>query len=120
MTRDHSLALVYFCALAAVGALPCLATAQVGTGPLSPMGGVLCGLLGMVYGNFGRALITLAVVSLGVGALLGKVSWGLAIMIAVGVGLIFGAPTIARAFLTSSGSTGVIGCCVTGDGPCGP
>lgn len=39
-------------------------------------------------------MATLAVAALGIGAMLGKVSWGMAIMVAVGVAVLFGANDI--------------------------
>lgn len=60
----------------------------------SPMGFVLCVIIDMVYGNLGRGLAILAVIIVGVGATLGKVSWGLAITVATGIATIFGAPNI--------------------------
>jgi len=57
----------------------------------TPMGDVLCDIVEMVYGNLGRGLATLAVVIIGVGATLGKTSWGLALTVAVGIAVIFNA-----------------------------
>jgi len=60
----------------------------------TPMGDVLCTIVDMVYGNLGRGLATLAVVIIGVGATLGKTSWGLALTVAVGIAVIFNAATV--------------------------
>ncbi len=60
----------------------------------TPMGDVLCEIVDMVYGNLGRGLATLAVVIIGVGATLGKTSWGLAMTVAVGIAVIFNAGTV--------------------------
>lgn len=60
----------------------------------SAMGNVLCAIVSLVYGNLGRGLATLAVVILGVGATLGKTSWGLALTVAVGISVIFNAHII--------------------------
>lgn len=61
-------------------------------GPIdTPMGTVLCNIVEMVYGNLGRGLATLAVIIIGVGATLGKTSWGLALTVAVGIAVIFNA-----------------------------
>lgn len=57
----------------------------------SPMADVLCSIMGMIYGNLGRGLSTLAVVVIGVGATLGKTTWGLAMTVAIGVAVIFNA-----------------------------
>jgi len=60
----------------------------------TPMGTVLCAVIGFVYGNMGRGLATLAIIIIGVGATLGKVSWGLAITVGVGISIIFNADGI--------------------------
>src|ERR1700722_9468194 len=65
----------------------------------SPMGSVLCNIIGIIYGNLGRALATLAIIFLGIGALLAKVSWGLALTVCGGIGVIFSAPWIIHNFL---------------------
>jgi type IV secretion system protein VirB2 len=73
---------------------------------ISPMGNVLCKIVQIAYGNFGRALATLAVISLGVGAMLGKVSWGLALTVATGISVVFSADAIVTALIGAP----VIGC----------
>ncbi len=55
---------------------------------------ILCSIVGIIQGQMGRAMATLAVLMLGIGALYGKVSWPMAIMVAVGVSVIFGAQTL--------------------------
>ena len=68
------------------------AAASAGAG--SPMGAVLCTVVGLVLGDIGRGLATLAVIVVGIGAMLGKVSWGMAMTVAVGIAVVFGAPAI--------------------------
>jgi type IV secretory pathway VirB2 component (pilin) len=60
----------------------------------TPMGFVLCQIAGFFYGNLGRGLSTLAIIVVGVGATLGKVSWGLAVTVAVGIAVMGGANDI--------------------------
>ena len=62
--------------------------------PVTPMGDVLCTVIGWMTGNLGRGLATLAVSIIGVGAMLGKASWGLALTVGIGIAVIFNAPTI--------------------------
>ncbi|MFO1242862.1 MAG: TrbC/VirB2 family protein [Rickettsiales bacterium] len=64
----------------------------------------LCGVVGWFTGPVGAGIATLAIIVIGVGALLGKVSWGMAIIVGLGVAIIFGAPTIVKA-LSGSAST---------------
>jgi len=56
----------------------------------------LCKVVGWFIGPIGTAIATLAIIIIGVGALMGKVSWGMAIIVGLGVAVIFGAPTIAN------------------------
>jgi len=69
----------------------------------SPMGFILCDIVSYVYGNLGRGLATLAIVIIGVGATLGKVSWGLAMTIGIGIAIIFNAGTIMSDLVSNSG-----------------
>lgn len=75
----------------AVMLVPDMASATAGD---SPMGSVLCKLVGWLTGPTGKALATLAIIIIGVGALMGKVSWGMAIIVAIGIAIVFGAPTL--------------------------
>lgn len=77
-----------------------LATILLASSPVyaqinTPMGAVLCQMVEMTGGNFFRGLSTLAVVVVGIGATLGKVSWGLAITVAVGISVVGNAYGIA-------------------------
>jgi type IV secretory pathway VirB2 component (pilin) len=49
-------------------------------------------------GGMGRGLATMAIIALGISATLGKVSWGMAVMVGVGIAIFFGAATIASDF----------------------
>ncbi len=82
------LAIAIYCAF-------CAAAYACTGGETTPMGTVLCTVVDFIYGNMGRGLATLAIVTLGVGALLGKTSWGMAITVGVGISVIFNAETIA-------------------------
>ncbi len=86
-----------WCLVAAYAALllPTDAMAQIGgvTGG-GTIGNVLCNVVGWFTGPVGQGIATLAIIVIGVGALMGKVSWGMAIIVGIGVAVIFGAPTI--------------------------
>lgn len=58
------------------------------------IGRVLCNVVDWFNGPIGRGIATLAIIVIGVGALMGKVSWGMAIIVGVGVAVVFGADTI--------------------------
>jgi len=70
------------------------------------IGDVLCEVVGWFTGTTGKGIATLAIIVVGVGALMGKVSWGMAIIVAIGVAVIFGAPTIVDDLAASNGSGG--------------
>jgi len=74
-------------------------------GEETPMGNVLCAVVDFMYGNLGRGLATLAVITIGIGALLGKVSWGMAITVGIGIAVIFNAETITAMLLGCRSST---------------
>ncbi|MDX1975986.1 MAG: TrbC/VirB2 family protein [Rickettsiales bacterium] len=57
---------------------------------------VLCNAADFAKGNLGKGLATVGILILGIGALLGKVSWGLAITVGVGIAALFNAPGIVN------------------------
>ena len=63
---------------------------------------VMCNVLNIVTGNFGKAVAAFAVLSVGVGFFTGKVSWGLMIGVAAGVAAMFGANSIVGAITGES------------------
>lgn len=107
LTTDKmmSLALCLFVAYA-VMLLPSDALAQIrvstggfggagsGAGDSQTIGNLLCGVANWFTGTVGQGIATLAIIIVGIGALMGKVSWGMAIIVGLGVAVIFGAPTI--------------------------
>jgi type IV secretory pathway VirB2 component (pilin) len=62
------------------------------------MASVLCSILNIVRYDLGKAVATMGVLSVAVGAALGKVSWGLAVTVAVGCSLMFNAGYYAGFF----------------------
>lgn len=79
------------------------------TGANTPMGRVLCTVVEWFTGNTGKGLATIAITVIGIGALLGKVSWGMAIIVGIGVAIVFGAVNIVDAMGAGAGS----GCSTT-------
>lgn len=53
--------------------------------------GVLCAIVQKFNGPIGRGIATIAIIVLGIGLFLGKLSWPVAVATAIGIGLIFGA-----------------------------
>jgi len=75
-------------------------------GANTPMGNVLCTVVGWMSGNLGKGLETIMITTLGIGALLGKISWGTAMLEGIGGALIFGAAQLVEAM----GAGASIGC----------
>jgi len=66
------------------------------TGDGDTLGNLLCGVADWFTGSVGKGIATLAIIVIGIGALMGKVSWGMAIIVGLGVAVIFGAPQIVN------------------------
>jgi type IV secretion system protein VirB2 len=73
----------------------------------NPFQTVLCNVVNFFTGPIGKAIATIAVIFVGIGALMGKISWGLAFIVAVGIALVFGAAALVNA--VSSGVPGSTG-----------
>jgi type IV secretion system protein VirB2 len=103
-----SLALLVLCAATMLPAevLAQTATITVGGGgggnAPSALKDVLCNVVKWFTGPIGGGIATLAIIVVGVGALMGKVSWGMAIIVGLGVGVIFGADTIVSALSSNA------------------
>merc|ERR1711939_328357 len=63
------------------------------------IGQTLCRLVSNLSGGIARGIATIAIFSVGVGLLLGKLNWSIAAATAAGVGIIFSAPKLI-AFLS--------------------
>jgi type IV secretory pathway VirB2 component (pilin) len=103
-TKDLSLAwqismLVMLCTVIVM--MPDFAFAQSNL----PMGNVLCTASSWFVGNTGKGLATIAITVIGIGALLGKVSWGMAMIVGTGVAIVFGAAGIVNSM--GGGPTGI-------------
>ena len=62
---------------------------------------VICKAIEQLTGPIGRAIAVLIIISLAIALFLGKVTWGLAIAVAVGLGILFGASNVV-AILTGT------------------
>jgi type IV secretory pathway VirB2 component (pilin) len=60
------------------------------------VGSILCNIWRSIDGDIGRGIATIAVATLGISALVGKVSWGMAIMVAVGCTVLFSADILLQ------------------------
>ena len=63
----------------------------------TPFGNMFCTVQSWFRGNIGKGLATIAVTIIGIGALLGKVSWGMALIVGTGIAIVFGAIEIVDA-----------------------
>lgn len=70
----------------------------------TPIGDMLCNVCGWATGNTGKGIATLSIVMLGILALMNKISWNMAILHIVGIGLLEGAATFVTAI--NAGGTG--------------
>ncbi|GIK20357.1 MAG: hypothetical protein BroJett004_25210 [Planctomycetota bacterium] len=98
MTHSKTLALTWqACLLMLAGVAIVLMPDLAFAGQDTPMGSVLCTVVQWFTGNTGKGLATIAITIIGIGALLGKVSWGMAIIVGIGVAIVFGAAGIVNA-----------------------
>lgn len=63
-------------------------------GDQTGVGDVLCKIVNALTGTIGKAAATIGIVVLGLGLFMGKTSWTLAVVTAIGIGLIFAAPKV--------------------------
>ena len=94
-----------FCLVSAILSLPLesLATAMTASNSAGGIASTMCKITSSLTGPIGKAVATIAVVVLGIGLFLGKLSWGLAMATAIGIGLIFSSSKIVD-WLGGSGS----------------
>ena len=76
---------------------------QVFAAEVNSAEGAMCNAYSIFNGTLGKTFAVFAIVALGIAFFLGKVSWGTAIAIALGIGSIFGAPALVKT-LTGSAS----------------
>ena len=76
--------------------------------PGSQIADVLCNVIKIAQGNVGKTISILVIISIAIGLFLGKITWGVAIAVSVGLGVLFGANSVVE-FIASGKS---------GAGPC--
>lgn len=99
MTRQNIAAHAWslsLCLLVAYAVMLMPADAWALGGNSNSINDTICTVVGWFLGPIGKAIATLAIILIGVGALMGKVSWGMAIIVGIGIAVIFGADTIAN------------------------
>lgn len=55
---------------------------------------IMCTAINEMTGNVGKAIASLIMISLAISLFLGKVNWGMAISVAVAIGILFGAKDV--------------------------
>lgn len=85
---------------AALALLPEVAAAAGGGGggaaaSMDAIAARLCPIVAAVRTNIGKGIAVLGLIFLGIGAFFGKLNWGLAVIVGVGIIVIFGSATIA-------------------------
>lgn len=71
---------------------------------------VLCDVVNVLQGPIARGMAAFAIITLGFTLFLGKISWGVAIALAIGIGAVFGAEQIVDTIATTADSTGTATC----------
>jgi len=71
---------------------------------------VLCNVIQVAQGATGKTIATLVIISMAIGLFLGKITWGVAIAVAVGMGVLFGANTVVS-FISSPDGKGTGSVC---------
>ena len=84
---------------------PTIALAQsTSGGAFAPIQTAVQLIIDFITGPFGRAIAILAVVSLGLMAFAGRLSWFTVGFVVIGIGLVFGAPAIVDQLISSVGA----------------
>ncbi len=78
---------------------------------------IFCNVIDQITSGVGKVIAILILISMAIGLFLGKITWGLAIAVMVGMGLLFGASgvvdIIAGSAITASGQTNTDNICAT-------
>ncbi len=88
-------ATAFLLALAAISLIPDVSIAVTATGG-NTFEDSICNALGYITGPLGAGIATLAIVSLGIGAMLGKIAWTTVLICCAGIGAIFGGTEIVE------------------------
>jgi len=94
---DYTLMALAFLSMSMVALLPDVSlAASVPLSETSGLGGTLCAVVNTLQGPVARGLAAIAIIFLGFSLFLGKISWGIALALAIGIGAVFGAPEIVK------------------------
>ncbi len=76
--------------------LPSLLLATSGSANSNAITAVICNIVVSLTGSIGQGISTVAIIFVCIGMFLGKMHWGLAMSITVGIGGLFGAPNVVE------------------------
>ena len=68
---------------------------------------IFCNVINQITGGIGKVISVLILISMAIGLFLGKITWGLAIAVMVGMGLLFGAKGIVDIISQGTGSENI-------------
>ena len=68
---------------------------------------IFCNVINQITGGIGKVISVLILISMAIGLFLGKITWGLAIAVMVGMGLLFGAKGIVDIISKGTGSENI-------------
>ena len=74
------------------------------SGPFAPLETAVQMIVDLITGPFGRLLAIIAVIALGFLAFAGRLSWFTAGAVVLGIGLVFGAPSIVDQMIAAVGN----------------
>lgn len=66
---------------------------------------IFCNVINQITGGIGKVIAILILISMAIGLFLGKITWGLAIAVMVGMGLLFGASTLVDTIAAGTGNS---------------
>lgn len=110
MKKDKSTISTFCLVLLAAVAMTVIPDMALAGGTVSSASGgigeMMCRVVDWFNGPTGKAIATLAIIVLGIAAFFGKVTWGMALMFAIGIFAIFGAANIVEAISNDDASCG--------------
>ena len=77
---------------------------------------IFCNVINQITGSVGKVISVLILISMAIGLFLGKITWGLAIAVMVGMGLLFGAKGLVDVIAsgTAADATTAVALCQQG------
>ena len=77
-------------------------TNNTAVGQTTPLTDALCTIILVLNGRIGRAIAAMAIIGVGYAFWASKISWVMIVTVGIGIGIIFGAKTVAIAMLPNT------------------